>query len=194
MAKKATNFYAAGMAILMEGMSGFEKPPEEKKERVKMSGFLKMLTPKSQFFAMLEGWEGHAESIKRMNEGVEKMARLYETDTNEYKGRHPLALHYFMGGCDWYISEWDRGDNFFGYAILNNDVQMSEWGYISLSELLGIESNLRKRSRAYQFVALNLDYHCPYGTVEEALFNRDPEYFRKYDPSYRKEEEKGNVQ
>jgi hypothetical protein len=182
---KKFNLYAAGMAILMEGMD-----LGSKLEPVKMSDDLKRLTPKSQYLTMLDGWEEYSDAITRMNEVVEKMARLYETDTKEMKGRHPLALHYFLGGCDWYISEWDRADSFFGYAILNNDVQMSEWGYISLSELLSIEASLQKRGGACRAIVLNLDYHCPYKTVEEVLFRKNPEYFWKYDPSYFKEEEK----
>jgi hypothetical protein len=191
MAKKTINLYEIGMAILMESTSGFDEPPEQKKERVKMSGFLKMLTPKSQFFAMLEEWEAHAGAIERMNEIVDKMPRLHETDSKEFKGRHPLALHYFLGGCDWYISEWDRGDNLFGYVILNNDVETSAWGYISLSELLHIESEFYKKSDVYRTAVMQLDYQYPYKTVEEALFIHYPKYFSKYDPAHlQKEKEK----
>jgi len=43
-------------------------------------------------------------------------------------------LHYFIGRCDWFISEYDGEDLFFGYAILG-DSRFGEWGYISLEEL-----------------------------------------------------------
>jgi hypothetical protein len=122
------------------------------------------------------------------------MTRLYETDTDEFKGWHPLALHYFLGGCDWYITEWDREDTFFGYAILNNDLEMSEWGYISKSEIVSIEDVLRKKGGKWLAVVMNLDLHCPHTTIEEALFKRDPKYFGKYDTSHHKEEEKRDEQ
>lgn len=51
----------------------------------------------------------------------------------------PIHLHFFIGGCDWYIAEYDGEDLFFGYAILNNDVEMAEWGYISYEELKRIK-------------------------------------------------------
>lgn len=54
-----------------------------------------------------------------------------ETDAKEIK----IYLHFFVGGCDWYIAEYDGKDTFFGFAILNNDTQNAEWGYVSFSEL-----------------------------------------------------------
>jgi len=55
-----------------------------------------------------------------------------------------IYMHFFIGGCDWYVAEFDGGDSFFGFAILSNDLANAEWGYFSLSELkrlrcLGIE-------------------------------------------------------
>jgi len=46
-----------------------------------------------------------------------------------------IHLHFFIGGCDWYIAEFDGDDTFYGFAIINNDLQNAEWGYISFSEL-----------------------------------------------------------
>lgn len=46
-----------------------------------------------------------------------------------------IYLHLFLGGCDWYIAEFDGDDTFFGYAIINNDLENAEWGYISFAEL-----------------------------------------------------------
>ena len=47
-------------------------------------------------------------------------------------------MHFFIGGCDWYIAEYDGNNLFYGYAILNGDQQNSEWGYISFSGLKSI--------------------------------------------------------
>jgi hypothetical protein len=46
-----------------------------------------------------------------------------------------ILLHFFIGGCDWYIAEYDGKDLFFGFAILNDDKPNAEWGYISFEEL-----------------------------------------------------------
>jgi hypothetical protein len=46
-----------------------------------------------------------------------------------------VYLHFFIGGCDWYVTEFDQEDTFFGFVILNNDLEMSEFGYFSFLEL-----------------------------------------------------------
>gem|GEM_PF-3032711 len=60
--------------------------------------------------------------------------RLYETENIPLKDKL-IHLHFFIGGCDWFIAEYDGEDLFWGYAILNNDHEMAEWGYISFEEL-----------------------------------------------------------
>jgi hypothetical protein len=64
--------------------------------------------------------------------------RLYETEDVELKNKL-IYLHFFIGGCDWYIAEYDGEDTFWGYAILNGDEQNAEWGYISFQELREIK-------------------------------------------------------
>ena len=64
---------------------------------------------------------------------LEKIPKLYETEDI------PLAekiiyMHFFVGGCDWFIAEFDGDDLFWGFVNLN-DVQNSEWGYVSLNDL-----------------------------------------------------------
>jgi hypothetical protein len=195
MAKKP-NLYAEGMKILLAGMSGFDEPTEEaelaeeKEEKVEISRDLMKLIPRSQLIVMMRSPKAYEAEIKRLNGIVENMPQMYETDG--LKGRHPLSLHYFMGGCDWYIAEWDREDTFFGYAILNNDFEMSEFGYSSRSEIIGIEAALQKRGEAFGAMVLNLDLYCYDETIEAALFKKNPEYFWKYDPTYPQEDEKSD--
>ena len=71
-------------------------------------------------------------------ERLAKMPKLYETEHVPLKHK-VIYLHFFIGGCDWYIAEFDGDDIFFGFAILNNDYEMSEWGYVSFSELKDIK-------------------------------------------------------
>jgi len=65
---------------------------------------------------------------------LDKIPRLYETESIPLKDKL-IHLHFFIGGCDWYITEYDGEDTFFGYAILNGDKEMAEWGYVSFQEL-----------------------------------------------------------
>ena len=52
-----------------------------------------------------------------------------------------IHLHFFIGDCDWYIAEYDPEDElFWGFAILNGDYQMAEWGYISFEEMRQIKT------------------------------------------------------
>jgi hypothetical protein len=63
-----------------------------------------------------------------------RIPRLYQTDGMQLEDKL-IYLHFFIGGSDWYIAEYDGEDLFFGYAILNGDANMAEWGYISFREL-----------------------------------------------------------
>jgi hypothetical protein len=71
-------------------------------------------------------------------ERLAKIPKLYETEKTPLKDRL-IYLHFFIGGCDWYIAEYDGEDLFWGFAILNNDYEMAEWGYLSFSELKAIK-------------------------------------------------------
>ena len=73
-------------------------------------------------------------------ERLAEIPKLYETENTPLKDKL-IYLHFFIGGCDWYIAEFDGEDLFWGFAILNNDLQNAEWGYISFSELRAIKLN-----------------------------------------------------
>lgn len=76
---------------------------------------------------------------------VNTMPKTGETDGQGHKAI--VHLHYFYGGSDWWITERDmevKQYQAFGYACLNGDWEMSEFGYISIEELkdLGAELDL----------------------------------------------------
>lgn len=73
-------------------------------------------------------------------ERLEKIPRLYETEDVPLKEKF-IHLHFFIAGSDWYIAEYDGHDLFWGYAILNGDTDMAEWGYISFKELRDLSIN-----------------------------------------------------
>jgi hypothetical protein len=146
----------------------------QKEEKSVFSDDLIRLLPKMQYRMMRESPNVYASEINRMNEIIAKIPRLHKTDGKKV---HALSLHYFIGGCDWYIVEWDRRDSFFGYAILNGDYDNSEWGYISVKEILDLEF-------PQKFLLVNLDLYCHHETVEEALFAKNEKHFWKYSPDY----------
>jgi hypothetical protein len=83
--------------------------------------------------------------------------RLYSTEHIPLHEKQ-IYLHFFIGGCDWYVCEIDETHEFmWGFAILNNDYQCAEWGYVSLSELKSIRMG---------FVEIDFDLHW---TVRPAI-------------------------
>ena len=88
---------------------------------------------------------------------LDAIPRLYETE------QIPIAeklihLHFFIGGCDWYITEFDGDDIFFGYAILHGDTVNAEWGYISFNELQNLKVS---------FIEIDCDLHWKAKPVKE---------------------------
>ena len=71
-------------------------------------------------------------------ERLAKIPRLYETEHVPLADKK-IYLHFFIAGCDWWVAEFDGYDTFFGFVILNGDLEMSEWGNFSFSELKSIK-------------------------------------------------------
>jgi len=67
-----------------------------------------------------------------------KIPRLYETE-NTPADEKLIFHHFFIGNSHWYAAEFDGEDIFYGYAILNGDMQNAEWGYFSLQELKSVK-------------------------------------------------------
>lgn len=73
-------------------------------------------------------------------ETLAQIPNLYETEHVALKDKI-IHLHFFIGGCDWFMAESDGNGLMWGYAILNQDYDMAEWGYISFAELAAININ-----------------------------------------------------
>jgi hypothetical protein len=134
-----------------ESADGTNRDSVERPSRI-----LSSLIPLSQLQVTRENPEAYSDSIETLNEKVNKIPKLY---SGENIKEHPIALHYFAGSTDIYVTEWDGKDTFFGYTILNGDTQNAEWGYSSLSDIMSVP-------------AMNLDYDTDLGTVEEAIKRR----------------------
>ena len=66
---------------------------------------------------------------------LEKLPPLYSTEMVKTKDKK-IKMHFFIGSADWYITEFDGDDTFFGYA---DHGQGGEWGYISFNELKSLK-------------------------------------------------------
>lgn len=67
-------------------------------------------------------------------ERLDRIPGLYETEHVPLKEKQ-IHLHFFISGSDWYVTEFDGKELFWGFAIINGDLQNAEWGYVSLQEL-----------------------------------------------------------
>ena len=66
--------------------------------------------------------------------------RLYQTEDIPLKQKL-IHLHFFIGGTDFFICEYNGTDTFWGFVILNGDYEMAEFGYINFDELESIRVN-----------------------------------------------------
>ena len=81
---------------------------------------------------------------------LSKLPELYSTESLPLMEK-VIHMHFFLGGCDWYVAEYDKeNQNFFGFVILNNDYVMAEWGYFNFIELCELK---------VQFVEVDRDIH-----------------------------------
>jgi hypothetical protein len=73
------------------------------------------------------------------NKELAKIPAFYSSEETPLK-KKMIHMHFFIGGCDWYAAEYSPEEKcFFGFAILNNDLEMAEWGYFSLEELSSLK-------------------------------------------------------
>ena len=113
------------------------------KPTVKDLTIFKSITPAGQYAAVvLDGLRG--EERQFFADTIEKMAGIWRDTPKTYEtdgqGREALArLHWFTGGCDWWLVEKDSDPDNAGQvqAFGIADLGMGpEAGYISIPELL----------------------------------------------------------
>ena len=58
---------------------------------------------------------------------LSRIPKLYETDNIPLKDKI-IHLHFFIGGCDWFIAEYDADDDlFFGFSIRGSKPKPAEF-------------------------------------------------------------------
>jgi hypothetical protein len=121
------------------------------------------LIPCGQLRVTKQSPEAFADALERLEQQLEKCPALRATDGNK---EHPAIFHYFYGGTDIYICEYDKDDLMFGFTILNGDLQNAEWGYTSRAEITAIS-------------VLNIDYYFKEQSIEAARYKQYPRFFKK---------------
>ena len=87
------------------------------------------------------------------SEELAKIPAFYSTESVSLKEKI-IYMHFFIGGCDWYAAEYDpESRNFFGFAILNDDLEMAEWGYFSFQELCDLRIKFLEIDRDLYFTS-----------------------------------------
>lgn len=127
-------------------------PTEGKLKISDIPKIVRMIMPEHQQ-KVIKGSEEFWGIIKNLQERALEIPAIYAQDG---KGDEAIVyLHYFYGGSDWFITEWDSEDEFFGFAVLNQDTQNAELGYIQRTELT-------------QTPPIELDFHWRKKTLKEA--------------------------
>jgi hypothetical protein len=121
------------------------------------------LIPYSQLLVTVANPETYSDEMERLNRIAGTIPAIGATEGMK---EHPAILHYFYGGMDIYICEFDGEDEMFGFTILNGDCEIAEWGYSSLTEIRSIPP-------------MNLDYHWEEQSIEAARYKKYPDYFEK---------------
>jgi hypothetical protein len=124
---------------------------------------LAALIPSAQYAVTIRHKRAFEEPLNQLEIQLAKCPKLGETERMK---EHPAIFHYFCGGTDISVCEFDGEDLLFGYTILNGDLHNSEWGYTSLSEIAAIP-------------VMNIDYYFEEQSIEAALYRSYPNYFKK---------------
>jgi hypothetical protein len=132
-------------------------------EIISLTPEAKRLIPYSQLAATSANIEAYGEPVERLNRTARSIPAIGATDGMK---EHPAMLHYFCGGTDIFICEYDGKDQMFGFTILNGDYEMAEFGYISLSEIRRI-------------APMNLDYYWEEQSIEAARYKLYKHYFKE---------------
>lgn len=129
------------------------------------------IIPANQYAYTLELTQGEeGDFYKQKLKDIAKIAMQITTDDElvNNDGTHNVGFHYFVGNSDFYISEIKSDGTVFGYTILNGDVEMAEWGYQNIEEIINVSQ------------WIEMDYHVPEGmTIERMLEEKYPEYYKK---------------
>ena len=146
---------------------GYDMEAQQQKAEEELE-ICRKIIPANQYAYTLELTQGEeGDFYKQKLKDIAKITHKMTTNdelVNE-DGSHNVAFHYFVGNSDFYISQLYPDGTAFGYTILNGDVEMAEWGYQNIEEIINVSQ------------WIEMDYHVPEGmTIERMLEEKYPEY------------------
>lgn len=66
---------------------------------------------------------------------LEKLAKNRANPKKTKDGDTIILAHFFMGGNDWYVTDYDpETEVMFCYAVINGNLQFAEWGTVFYQE------------------------------------------------------------
>lgn len=66
---------------------------------------------------------------------AKKIPGLYSDEKTPFAEKK-IKAHFFGGRSDWFVTEYDPEEDLaFGFCNPMGDMQMAEWGYVSIAEL-----------------------------------------------------------
>lgn len=71
---------------------------------------------------------------KPSKERMSEIPGLYTTEHLEFQDKL-IYLHFYLLDSHWWVCESNGNDTFFGFVLLNNNLQNAEWRYFTLWKL-----------------------------------------------------------
>lgn len=146
--------------------SDIEKSGKRLRSGIVLSKLLKELMPDMQqeYLSELD-----PEGVEELQPVIDKIeSQVANLKRSQSKEKEPIVYaHYFYGQSDWFVTEYEGDRIIFGYAILNGDVQFSEWGTASVQEM----SEIRKHG------GVQMDFYWTPVPINVALHKAYPKYF-----------------
>lgn len=137
----------------------------ERATKIVLSPLLQELMPKHQQQYLRELSEEGRKELTPVIQELEQQVKTIKK-SQENSSVKMVKAHYFYAGSDWYVTEYMGNGEVYGYALLNDDVQMSEWGYMSIAEFNDVGR-------------VEMDFHWTPKPMDEVLYKRDPSFFPK---------------
>jgi hypothetical protein len=146
-----------------------------KREATEATKVLRGFIGHSQMACLADSCRGEEKQFffDKLCEYAARIAAMPQTYDQDGKGDEAIVhLHYFTGGCDWFITEKDKGteeeradgaveqQQAFGYANLG-DPNCAELGYISIVEIIANGAELDLYFTPKPLKDCKHENHCP---------------------------------
>lgn len=124
--------FESGGKITFSDLTKSRHAKIEEQINYQLPEILKKVMPLHQQLYLKEiHYSEHIQTLNKLAEAAEQLKAR-----NDKGADTVMYLHYFYGGADWYISEWQKEDDiFFGFANLGDDIN-AEWGSVFRKELV----------------------------------------------------------